>query len=225
MSPFLFVALDGLVKKESQTLGIANRLLKVDGSFGFKVNQDYLVISEAFQTLIKELNRPFFADLKMFNGRRTMISTVEKLVALGVDFLSVYALADELLPEVIEVTKGTKTKVLGVTVLTHFDDDYCRKHFRRSLEETVEHFAKVDVDAGCHGVILPGTTLSVISNLDTIKATPGIRPKWYRDIRHKESVEPSYAIANGANILICGSPIMKSPDPVEALKKVLSEME
>jgi len=225
MSPFLFVALDGLVKEESKTLDIADRLLKVDGPFGFKVNQDFLIISEAFQALIKRLNRSFFADLKMFNGKRTMISTVEKLVTLGVDFLNVYALADELLPEVVKATKGTKTKVLGVTVLTHFDDDYCRKHFRRSLEETVEHFANVAVDAGCHGIILPGIALSAVSNLDTIKVVPGIRPKWYQDTRHKESVEPSDAIANGANILVCGSPIMKDSNPVEALKKILSEME
>jgi len=173
---------------------------------------------------VQQFGRPVFADLKMWNGTRTMASVIRNLVDAGVDYLNVYALADSLLPEAIKATEGSKTKVLGLTVLTHFSEDYCQKHFRRSLPETVSHFAKVAVLAGCHGIILPGTTLEAVADLDTIKVVPGVRPAWYKDTRHEEEVEPRVAVEKGANILVCGSPIMKSGNPVESLRRILAEM-
>lgn len=224
--PELFIALDGLREAESETIGIAKSLAEVNGDFGFKINLDYLLykgVEDAIRN-IQQFGRSVFADIKMWNGTRTMISVVEDLVGLGVDYLNVYALADTLIPKMVRVTRGTKTKVLGVTVLTHFDDGYCRKHFLRPLVSTVEHFAKVAVEAGCDGVILPGTTLSVIEHLDTIKTVPGIRFPWYQDDRHEEEVDALTAIKGGAKILVCGSPITKSDDKVAALNRVLAEM-
>jgi len=226
MKPFLFIALDGLVQREKETLSVVEQLISVSGNFGFKINLDYL-LKKGFKAAlepIQQFGRPVFADLKMWNGTRTMVSVIENLVAMKVDYTNVYTLADDLLPKTIKTTEGTKTKVLGLTVPTHFSEAYCQKHFKRSLQETVRHFAEIAVEAGCHGIILPGTTLEVVTNLDTIKVVPGIRPNWYKDTRHKEEVEPRVAIEKGADILVCGSPIMKNRDPVEALKKVLSEI-
>lgn len=228
-TPFLFVALDDLDKKEKETLVTAEQLSTVDGSFGFKVNLDYLLKyglegSASAVKRIQRLGRPVFADLKMWNGTRTMRSVIEILVANEVDYLNVYTLADELLPGAIQATDGSKTKVLGLTVLTHFSEEYCQRHFRRTLRETVRHFAEVAVEKGCHGIILPGTALEVVKDLETIKFVPGVRPKWYKDTRHEEEVEPRIAVEQGADNLVCGSPIMKDSDKVAALKKVLSEM-
>lgn len=228
MNPFLFVALDDLSSEEKRTLEIAGQLSKVVGDFGFKANLDYLLSPDkglrATLGGIQQFGRPLFADLKMWNGTRTMASVIGTLVALGTDFLNVYALADGLLPQAVQVTKGTNTKVLGLTVLTHFNEAYCQEHFRRSLRETVRHFAEVAIKAGCHGIILPGTTLEAVRGLETIKVVPGVRPVWYKDTRHEEEVEPRVAIENGANILVCGSPIMKSDDPVGALQRLLVEI-
>jgi orotidine-5'-phosphate decarboxylase len=229
MKPFLFVALDGLTKKEKETLGLAEQLSHVSGNFGFKINLDYLLNPEkgfrAALRPIQQFDRPVFADLKMWNGTRTMASVIENLMAIGVDYLNVYALAEDLLPKAIRITEGTKTKVLGLTVLTHFNEDYCQKHFKRSLAQTVRHFAEIALEAGCHGIILPGTTLEVVADLNTIKVVPGIRPNWYKDTRHEEEVEPQIAVEKGADILVCGSPIMKSENPVAALERILSEIQ
>jgi len=226
MKPFLFIALDDLAKEEKETLSIAEQLASISGNFGFKINLDY-ILKKGFKNALKpiqQFGRPVFADLKMWNGTRTMASIIERLVAMEVDYLNVYALADNLLLKAIKITEGTKTKVLGLTVLTHFSEAYCQKHFKRSLPETVRHFTEIAVKAGCHGVILPGTALEAVKNLNIIKVVPGVRPSWYKDKRHKEEVGPKTAIKKGANILVCGSPIMKNRDPVEALKKVLSEI-
>ena len=226
--PFLFIALDGLHSREKETLKIAEQLSAVPGPFGFKVNLDYLLnLGVSVRTSlrwIRRLGRPVFADIKMWNGPGTMESVIGILVEAGVEYTNVYALADNLLPPALKVAEGTKTKVLGLTVLSHYSEGYCQKHFYRSLAETVRHFAIVALEAGCHGIILPGTALDIVQDLKTIKAVPGIRPIWYKDTRHEEEIQPGEAVKKDANILVCGSPIMKTPDKVAALKKVLFEM-
>ena len=231
--PFLFVALDALYEEDQATLEIAEQLSGVEGNFGFKVNLDYLLryglegLNSSVEK-IQRFGRPVFADLKMWNGTRTMRSVIEILVDNRVDYLNVYALADGLLPRAIQATEGSKTKVLGLTVLTHFNEDYCQKHFRRTLKETVRHFAEVALERGCHGIILPGTTLEVVKDLKAIKVVSGIRPKWYTDTWidtwHEEEIEPGVAVTQGADDLVCGSPIMKSNNKIRALRRVLSEM-
>lgn len=228
MNPFLFVALDDLAGKEKETFSIATQLSCAPGNFGFKLNLDYLLNrTKSLETIIgkiQALKRPIFADIKMWNGTRTMKSVLQTFIDLEVEYVNVYALADDLLPKAIEITKGTKTKVLGLTVLTHFNEAYCQKHFKRSLPETVRHFSEVAIEAGCHGIILPGTTLNVVKDIITIKGVPGVRPEWYKDDRHEEEVTPREAVENGADILVAGSPIMKSAAPISALEKILSEI-
>ena len=227
--PFLFIALDDLAAKEKETLEAANQLSETEGPFGFKANLDYLLKHglEGLTSSVKKVqqfNRPVFTDLKMWNGTRTMRSVIEMLVDSEVEYLNVYALADDLLPGAIQATEGSKTEVLGLTVLSHFSEDYCQRHFRRPLNETVRHFAEIAIDRGCHGIILPGTTLDVVEDLKTTKIVPGVRPKWYQDTRHKETVEPGMATKGGADGVVCGSPIMKSVSKIAALAKILSEM-
>lgn len=228
--PFLYVALDGLFKRERETLEIAERLSREEGSFGFKANLNYLLKRglEGLTSAVKEVQqfkRPVFTDLKMWNGTRTMRDIVEMLVDLGVNHFNIYALADDLIPGAIRATEGSKTKALGLTVLTHFTEEYCQRWFKRSLRETVRFSAEVALERGCHGIILPGTTLDVVQGLSTDKVVPGVRPKEYpKDARHAQEVTPQAAVQGGANILVCGGPIMKEEDPVAALRKILSEM-
>ncbi len=225
-TPFLFVALDNL--DYGTAFKRVSELSRVEGDFGFKVNLDYLLRYglEGNQLIywIQDQKKTVFTDLKMFNGTRTMASVTENLVKMKVNFLNVYALADNLLPRAIQIAKGTKTKVLGLTVLSHFNEAYCKKHFRRSLPETVYHFAEVAIDAGCDGIILPGTALNIVKDLKILKVVPGIRPKWYKDTRHSEEIEPKVAIEKGADMLVCGSPILKAPNRIKALEDVLSEI-
>lgn len=228
--PFLFVALDDLTKEERKTLEIAERLSQEKGPFGFKVNLDYLLYRglgglTAAVREVQQFDRPVFADLKMWNGTRTMRTIIEMLVALGVNYFNVYALADNLLPGAIQATEGSNTKALGVTVLTHFDEVYCQKWFRRSLRETVRLTAEVALERGCHGIVLPGTALDVVQDLNTDKVVPGVRPKEYpKDARHAQEVTPQEAVQGGANILVCGGPIMKDSYPEVALRRRLIEM-
>lgn len=229
MKPILYVALDGLATNEAKTIEIVEKLLATNEHFGLKLNLDYLInskknLKEAIED-VKVFNRPIFADIKMWNGSRTMKSVIQSLIDLEVEFTNVYLLADDQLPEVISITRGTKTKILGLTVLTHYDDEYCRRHYGRSMPETVRHFSDIAITVGCHGIILPGPALYAVKDLkNIIKTVPGVRPKKFKDNRHKEEIEPGEAILNGANIIVVGSPIMKSDDPAESMTEIISEI-
>ena len=224
--PFLFVAVDNL--SEGASFKTTSELSRVPGDdFGFKFNLDYILKygTDSLRKHRETFEKPIFADLKMWNGSRTMNSVMTDLVSKGIDCLNVYALGDDLLLKTIEtVVNLGNTKVFGLTVLSHYDDTYCQKHFHRTLEAAVHHFARVALNTGCHGIILPGTMLHIVKELKGLKIATGIRPEWYRDDRHKQEVTPKMAVENGADGIVCGSPIMKSPNRIEALKKVLSEM-
>lgn len=226
-NPFLFVALDGLTEKTNQTLNIAGTLASsVVGNYGFKVNLDYFLmcgVDSALKT-IHSFGKPIFADLKMWNGGRTMAKITEFL-SDRVEYINAYALAGRELNKMVEVVRDSKTKILALTILTHYNEKYCQENFGKSLKDTVRYFCDMGIKAGCHGVILPGTVLEAVNDLEVDKVVPGVRPKWFTDTRHEEEVEPRVAVDGGASILVCGSPVMKSPDPIEALQKILSEME
>ena len=47
-------------------------------------------------------------------------------------------------------------------------------------------------------------------------------PAWYKDT---EEVKPRVAVEKGADVLVCGSPITKSENPVDALRRILAEIQ
>ena len=224
-NPLLFVALDDLGNKEQETLEAVRELDQVPGNFGYKINLDCL-IAEGVRATIRKLpaSRPIFADTKTWNGKRTVTDLAKILVDAGVDYFNVWVQADDQLSGAVKTTERSKTKVLGVTVLTHYGDDWCRMYFRRSLEETVAFLTQQAKDLGCHGVVLPGTCLAIVKDIDLIKVVPGIRTGEFKDDRHKQEVTPEFATQNGANIVVCGSPIMKVSDKASALRQVLSRL-
>jgi len=178
--------------------------------------------------LILSLGKPIFADLKLWNGRRTMASIVTELAQQGVAYTNVYAEAGEsFVRGVVEATEGTDTRVLGLTVLTHYDDKYCQETYGLSLKDAVQKFAVQAHDAGCHGIILPGTTLDAVSDLRMEKLVPAVRPTWFMGTGanyQQQEILVGDAVRAGADLLVCSSPIRKSDNPQEALDKVLDEM-
>lgn len=222
----LFVALDGLLKDELTNIETATLMDgEVEGNFGFKVNLDWLLCRGLNGLRARMGNRPFFADTKTWNGKRTMTDIAKMLVDAGVDYFNAWVQADDQLDDAVKAVKGSYTKILGVTVLTHYNDAWCRKYFGRGLQETVEFLTKEAKERGLHGVILPGTCLHGVRGIDLIKAVPGIRMEEFKDDRHQQEVTPEFAVRNGAKIIVCGSPIMKVANKVSALRQILARMQ
>lgn len=171
---------------------------------------------------------PFWIDMKMWKGSRTMAERAKSAAALGASFINVYALADRLIKGIVAALEGTETGLLGLTVLTHYDDEYCQKFFLRSLKETVLLLTHTSLEHGCDGIILPPTTLSVVADIDTIKANPGIRTHWsdQKANDQESSATPTEAVLGGSKILIVGGPIRNYPDgPAIGARRVKEEMD
>lgn len=229
--PFLFVGLD--YEQPEEVVDFAKELAQIDrNNFGFKLNLDFIVNSgltgNKYVEKILNLKRDLFVDLKMWNGRRTMNSIIETLSRLGVKYTNIYALADRpFLEAAVRATEETDIKILGVTVLTHYNDAYCQKYFGCSLGEAVRRFSEVAYKSGCHGIILPGTMLNEVKDLPIEKLVPAVRPSWYGkkgDNYQEQETLINEAIDNGANLLVCSSPIRKSENRKLALIKTLDEM-
>jgi len=232
MVPQLFLAFDNLRSKPDETVAEAEQLSQTGLPFGIKFNLDAMLTQTGSLwftvSRFSRLRRLIFADLKMWNGSRTMESVVKTFVDLGVDFINVYALADKQLAKAVEATRGSNTRILALTVLSHYDDIYCQKWFGRSLEQTVVDFSKYALNAGCHGILLPGTTLDVVKNLDTIKVATGLRPDWFKDSRHEQEATPAEVAIGGADFAVCGSPVFKQPtmaEKIAALRRIIIEMQ
>lgn len=195
---------------------------------GYKINLDHVLLwGMQYVKRVQRYQSPVFVDLKMNNGSRTMSHILEELVKREVRHVNVWAIADKLIKPLADITRGSKTELLGVTVTTHFDDDFCQKNFGRSLRDSVRHFSKVALENGCDGIILPGTTLEAVKDFTCTKLVPAIRPTWFTDTRandQEQSVTPTEAIQGGANTLVCGTPIRRSPNPREAMIKIYEEM-
>lgn len=126
MATELFVAFDDLNKDPFRAMTDICDLSESGESFGIKFNLDAMLNPETglgvLIAKLKHFRLPLFADLKMWNGSRTMESVVKTFVRLGVDFINVWAMADKELVKAAKATEGSKTKILGLTVLGHYDD-------------------------------------------------------------------------------------------------------
>ena len=206
----------------------AYQIKDVPGNFGIKVNLDAILDSKKVIGEVRRItDKPVFADVKGWNGKRTLREIVKMVAGEGASMVNFYALADGMLEGAIEEAENLGIIVLGVTVLTHYDDDYCDRHFRRTFEESVHHFAEVSLERKCDGYILPGTMLSAVKDLGGIKFNPATRPVSFaeREVNFQKQFEdPLVCLANGANIVSCGSPIWKSDDPCEALERIVRQV-
>jgi orotidine-5'-phosphate decarboxylase len=233
IAPQLFLAFDSLREKPDETLHEMYQLSDAGESFGIKFNLDAMLSPSTLSLWsigknVMSFKRPVFADIKMWNGSRTMELVVKTFVDMGVDFINIYALAEKELAKAVSATAGSKTKILALTVLSHYNDAYCQKWFGRSLQQAVVDFSRFAMDVGFHGLILPGTTLGAVKDLHTTKMATGVRPEWYKDNRHEQEATPAEVAKGGAHFAVCGSPVLKQPtlaDKILALRRINEEMQ
>ncbi|HLB50802.1 MAG TPA: orotidine 5'-phosphate decarboxylase / HUMPS family protein, partial [Patescibacteria group bacterium] len=156
--PCFFLANDA--SSEGKAFRNAEQVANVEGPYGMKLNLDLVTKDWSIIRRMGDFTgRPIFVDMKMWNGKRTMAEIVQAVADEGGAMVNAYASAERLLEKASEVARDTGVVLLGVTVLTHYDDAYCRRIYRRSMNDTVRMFAEMSMRWGCNGYILPGTTL------------------------------------------------------------------
>ena len=123
-----------------------------------------------------------------------------------------------------EATK--KPLLIGVTLLTSFDDEGAKRVGIDNIKKHVNSLAKLAKESGLDGVVCsPKEVKSLKDSLgkDFIAVTPGIRSSDSKEDQ-KRTMSPNEALENGSDYLVIGRPIIESDNPVESIKSLLEEI-
>jgi orotidine-5'-phosphate decarboxylase len=126
---------------------------------------------------------------------------------------------------------GSALRILAVTVLTSLDDAALRDMgYALGALELVEMRARRAVACGADGIIAsaddnPDAIRRLAGSAGLLVATPGIRQSTGDVNDHRRSATPGQAIANGADYLVVGRPIVAAADPLAAAGSFIAEME
>ena len=169
---------------------------------------------------------PVFADVKFSDIPNTVAGATEAVTRYPIEFFDVHASCGRKSVEMAAQKKG-KAKLLAVTVLTSIESQECETLFGSTPEKKVLELARMAQESGADGVVCSPWELGILSGLELIKVTPGIRPSWAAQQDQKRALSPKEALARGADYLVIGRPITKPGgglSPRDAVQKILSEI-
>jgi orotidine-5'-phosphate decarboxylase len=178
-------------------------------------------------------------DLKYHDIPNTVARACEGAMNLGVDMLTLhisggFSMMEAVVEAVLltaDVKKLPKPKLLGITVLTSFDEAYYKDMFgdvKRTLEEQVLFLAQLAQSAGLDGVVASPNETGMIRKTcgkELIIVTPGIRAaEEVQTDDQARTMTAKEAIMAGADFIVVGRPIVKAADPVKAAEKIIKEI-
>jgi orotidine-5'-phosphate decarboxylase len=170
-----------------------------------------------------------FLDLKLYDIPNTVAHAVESAAALGVHMLTIHLSGGEAMIKAAIAARSKDLSILGVTVLTSFDEPAIRAiGIASTIEEQVSRLAKMGVAAGVDGLVVSPVDIEVLRpqfGNDIRLVVPGIRPAWSETNDQKRIMTPREALEAGANYLVIGRPIIGQKNPRAAVKKILEELE
>lgn len=240
----LLVALD--VESAAKAIALADALRGVAG--GFKIGSR-LFTSEGpaiVRALVDKGDRVFL-DLKFHDIPNTVAQAVDSAASLGVWMLNVHAAGGRKMMEAARnaaqeaaARKGTPPPlVIAVTVLTSMSTEslietgYGTRDSGAgaTLLDQVVRLARLAEAAGLDGVVASPqetATLRASCRPQFSIVTPGIRgggAKTAGKDDQERTMSAGEAIAAGASYIVVGRPIIGSPDPRTAAKRLIENAE
>jgi len=222
----LIVALDLPTPREARAL-----VEKLAGAARFyKVGLELFSTEGCFELIrwLAARGNKVFADLKLFDIPETVRRAAANVSRSGASFLTVHAHPSVLRAAAAE--KGTM-KILGVTVLTSFDQgDLAEMGATKTLEDLVTDRALATAEAGCDGVIAsPHEARKLKERFGgrLLLVTPGIRPAQASKADQKRTMDVAQAFAAGADYIVVGRPIRDAADPrsaAEGIQKTIASI-
>lgn len=170
-----------------------------------------------------------FLDLKLHDISATMASAVRAAAKLGVEYLTVHAVAaPAALTAVRDAADGSKTRLLAVTVLTSLDAEELEAIGLAGPPATaVERLARLAVRHGIDGLVCSPEECAALRRTladDVLLVVPGIRPAGSARGDQARVATPARARREGADLLVVGRPIRHAHDPVAAARAIVAEI-
>jgi len=168
-----------------------------------------------------------FLDLKYHDIPNTVSKAVRGAAEMGVSWITVHASGGG---DMIRAAKGAAgdARILAVTVLTSLDRKaMARIGFEGEIRDHVIHLAAMARDAGADGIVCSPHEVGDLRHIldgECILVTPGIRPAGASVDDQARVATPASAVADGADYLVVGRPIVKASDRREAVRMILDQM-
>jgi orotidine-5'-phosphate decarboxylase len=230
----VFCALD------TNQIGVATSIAAkvADSVGGLKLGLEFFNAHgpKGVQEVQRASDLPIFLDLKFHDIPNTVAGAVRSVVPLKPYMINVHAgggrammeAAAKAATEAAYEVVGSRPLVLGVTVLTSFDQgDLGATGVGGSVVDQVRRLAELARTAGLDGVVCsPQETAVLRADLgpDFLLVTPGVRPVWAGADDQKRIMTPGEAMAAGANFLVVGRPITGAANPADAAARIASEL-
>ena len=179
---------------------------------------------------------PVFLDLKYFDIPNTVGGAIRGAAGLNPFMLTVHIVGGPAMLRAAMAASyrlasqngGKRPMVIGITVLTSFDDeDIEAVGIRPTLDGQVHRLAELALANSLDGVVCSAHEIAALpaSFGDELKlVAPGIRPAWSSADDQKRIVTPAEALRLGADYLVIGRPIFHADDPPAAAMRILDEM-
>jgi orotidine-5'-phosphate decarboxylase len=189
--------------------------------------------------LVRELvhrKNKVFLDLKFHDIPNTVSRAAKMAALLHVDMFTVHLAGGSQMiraaREELEQFPALKPKMLGVSVLTSFDDVRWAEVTRSltghavDVDDSVYGIVEHAAGWGCDGVVCSAFELEDIRarypGLYTV--VPGIRPEGMAANDQSRVMTPGQARAAGAHAIVMGRPITESKDPRKVVEAVMKEL-
>jgi orotidine-5'-phosphate decarboxylase len=223
-----------IVALDVSTAAAARKIVAAvgDSALAYKVGMQ-LYTAEG-PSMVRELvgsGRRVFLDLKYHDIPNTVAAAVREAAQLGVNMLTVHAAGGgRMLRAAVEAARAARPDllVLGVTVLTSFDDIELGKiGLREGVLDQVLRLAALALSNGCKGVVASAQEAAALREEfgnDFVIVTPGVRPAGSGPHDQMRIVTPSEAISAGASHIVVGRPITEALDPAAEARAILGQM-
>lgn len=176
--------------------------------------------------LIEE-EKDVFMDLKLLDIDSTTTKGVVSVAEIGAKFLTIHAYP-KAMRAAVAGRGNSDLELLGVTVLTSMDDqDLIEAGYGMSAEALVAKRADDARTAGMDGIVCSPMEASAMRKLlgpDMSIVTPGIRPDGSEVGDQKRVMTPAKAIAEGADYLVVGRPILEARKPAEMARTIVAQI-
>src|SRR6266550_406414 len=224
----LAVALD--LPNEPEAIKLVNRLGQT--CQWFKVGMElYYAAGNSIVQQLRDRGFNVFLDLKLHDIPNTVAGAVRSAAHAGASLLTIHATGGAaMMSAAAEAASAPGSpRLLAVTVLTSMDaNELAGIGITASPAEQVLRLAKLAQASGIDGMVCSAeevATLRKETGPNTLLVIPGIRPAGSAVEDQKRIATPAQAIHDGASMLVVGRPITRAPDPAEAARAILQEIE
>jgi orotidine-5'-phosphate decarboxylase len=220
----LIIALD--VETAEQARELVARLGH-DASF-YKVGME--LYASAGMDFVRELigqGKQVFLDLKMYDIGETVKRAVAQVARLGVALTTVHG-SGPVMRAAVAGRGGAALKLLGVTVLTSFDqEDLADLGYPCEVSDLVKLRVRKAMEAGIDGLVCSPLEVAAVREITgpaAVLVTPGVRSAGAGKGDQKRVATPAEAMRDGASYLVIGRQVTRAADPRAEVRKILGEI-